>query len=148
MSRTNPGCQWCSLQAEAVLRHVAATTTGALPVVDVVARLDPLVALSVRRASLSRSLCRLWRAGLVELADADGQTLTEHRRWKARTKADPEAAYEEYKASGPDYCGSLDAFWLARFPVFCATQVQITSAGRARLSVNSDLPETAHEVPS
>jgi hypothetical protein len=92
-----------STQGLAVLGAVRQAANGQLPIPAVLravhrAGTRPAVA----RASLSRTLRRLWRAGLVELVDEAGRTLTgevhQRQRWAALARAEPEAAYQAYVA--------------------------------------------------
>lgn len=117
----------------------------------------------VTKASLSRTLRRLWRAGLVELMSGWGwsRTMTQahHAECKHRAArdADPVAAYEEYKAivtsyDMPDAHGSAEAYMAAmrvadrRLPDVRVTRVQITKAGRARLTRSCTPELTAREA--
>jgi DNA-binding transcriptional ArsR family regulator len=119
---------------------------GELPVNDLVRALRRRgTSLAVTRASLSRTLRRLWRAGLVELATRYSYmpTMTEkQQRDRARVDADitdPVAAYERYKSvvgSEFDTCGSPEAYlaglranW-GRAPDLRVQRVRITDAGR------------------
>ena len=112
----------------------------------------PGASLNVTRASLSRTLRRLWRDGFVELSDGWRSTMTKEQETVAaavaRHEADPVAAYERYKAlmgEGWDRHGSVQAFMAAqrsRRPSLRVTHVQITDAGRARLTVSAPTNET------
>ncbi len=88
-----------STRGVAVLRIVAATNSGVLALDDLAATMYPPssgVSQRVARASLSRTLRRLWKAGLIELYDARS-SLSQHfcaaQRKLAESEADPEAAY-------------------------------------------------------
>jgi hypothetical protein len=81
-----------------------ATADGPLSVAAVLALIRrPDVAAPVARASLSRTLRRLWAAGLVELVTghATRPTLTEQAAFRrtayATVRASPEAAYQVYR---------------------------------------------------
>jgi hypothetical protein len=74
-----------SAQGRAVLEWLV-SEKGPLPIAPVLPHVRrPGVSLSVARAKLSRTLRRLWVAGLVEIADKQGTTLTGHvapiQRW-------------------------------------------------------------------
>ena len=109
--------------------RVQAKPDYSLPVAALVRRLArPGVSRSVTRASLSRTLRRLWRDRLVELRGG-GVTLTqkhEHRQAiLAEHEADPVAAYQGYVAwrsrvaalAGKSYSdpyGSVEGFMAAQ----------------------------------
>jgi len=118
--------------------------------VELIAR--PQTRRGVTRASLSRTLRRLWRAGLVELLD-DWTTLSardEQARAKlAALEADPAAAYarhqEFWQSCGePQYiAASVEDYMALRRanarPSMRVRMVRITAAGRA--SVNKGASE-------
>lgn len=108
-------------------------------------RRRPGTSLGVTRASLSRTLRRLWREGLVELLCGWRTMTEEHQRVLSKIaehEADPVAAYQGYQAfvqsiGLADRHGSVEAFMSAqraRKPDLRVTRVQITAAGRARLT--------------
>ena len=91
-----------SEQARRILEALIGAEDGTLPVHDVLDRVRlPATALPVAHASLSRSLRRLWSAGLVELTTRDGETLTAkasaRREVLAFVQASPETAYHAYR---------------------------------------------------
>ena len=109
----------------------------------------PGVSLPVARASLSRTLRRLWAAGLVELltAPATRPTLTDQAAyWRtcyATMQAAPEAHYQAYRRSlqppAEDDFGSatayVEAFRAAAVRPFARVcQVSLTEAGRAAVN--------------
>jgi hypothetical protein len=135
------------------------TTAGQLTVAALVIRIGRRGASrTVTRASLSRTLRRLWRDGLVELSE-HGRTLTEKRdhirAMVGEQEADPEQAYAGYLAwrasiaamlgqpVKPDPYGSVEYFMRARRramhqrPRIYVRDVQITEAGLARLTLNT-----------
>lgn len=129
-------------------RRVRPYAPGELPTSDLVKLLTrPRVAKGVLKASLSRTLRRLWRAGLVELQAATWQkTMTEQQRERVQKvqqlEADPVAAYQDYRRVVaslrlPDKHGSPAAYLAAmrvrteRPPDVRVTTVSITKAGRA-----------------
>jgi hypothetical protein len=66
-----------SVQARRVLEALARTGDGQLTAREVLGHVrQPGTSLAVTRASVSRTLRRLWRAGYVELTDEHGITLT------------------------------------------------------------------------
>jgi DNA-binding transcriptional ArsR family regulator len=74
---TDPRCHMLSSQGRAVLQALATAADGELPTADVLRRVHrPGASAAVTRASVSRTLRRLWAAGLVELAARDRKTLT------------------------------------------------------------------------
>ena len=91
------------------------------------------------RASLSRTLRRLWTRGLVELHDRWGGTMTvrstrAHEAAESAT-ADPEGAYLEMVSSYGDLWGSVEAFRASRVswaekPDLRVVHVTLTVAGR------------------
>src|SRR6266849_6262660 len=92
-----------SVQGRAVLEALA-TGDEPLPVAVVLTHIcRPEVAAPVARASLSRTLRRLWAAGLVELVTghATRPTLTEQvahwQRAYATVKASPDTAYQAFR---------------------------------------------------
>jgi DNA-binding MarR family transcriptional regulator len=94
------------VQARRVLEALARTGDGQLTVGEVLRQVrQPYTSLSVARASLSRTLRRLWTAGFLELwtRPADRTTLTtltaELAAWRALyelERAAPEAGYAAY----------------------------------------------------
>jgi DNA-binding transcriptional ArsR family regulator len=85
-----------------VLQALAAAADGRLATANVRRRVErPGASDSVTRASVSRTLRRLWRAGLVELADGDRKTLTAEadrlQHLSDVVHAHPEAAYRAYQ---------------------------------------------------
>src|SRR6266852_9834794 len=92
-----------SVQGRAVLEALA-TGDEPLPVAAVLTHIRrPEVTAPVARASLSRTLRRLWAAGLVELVTGHDTrpTLTEQAAyWRtayATVRAFPEAAYQAFR---------------------------------------------------
>ena len=102
--------------------------------------------LSVAKASLSRTLRRLWKAGLVELHQYGYRTATSEQVHKekrlAEIKANLVAEYEGLKGwIGPDraaqYYGSPEAwieFWERRWPNIRANYVEVTAKGMAAVN--------------
>jgi hypothetical protein len=100
-----------------VLRLLARASGGSLPLRTLKTALDRGdVSPAVQRASLSRTLRRLWRAGLVELSDERGEPLTSRiariHQWAERVRSDPAGAYRVYvtRAARGDQFGSADAY--------------------------------------
>lgn len=144
-----------STQGLTVLGALAAGPQSVTALVRRVRR--PGAALSVTRASLSRTLRRLWRDGLVELSDgvrSMSDVQRAHRARLATLEADPQAAYDKYRAfvesSGlTDRCGSADAYlrWQARRPLDLRVRtVHITAAGRSRLRAQVNRDAANHSV--
>jgi hypothetical protein len=95
------GAHTISSQGRTVLQALAATHDGRLATADVRRCLQrPGTASSVTRASLSRTLRRLWHAGLVELEDDRRRTLTTEadrlRHLAEVVCANPDSAYQTY----------------------------------------------------
>jgi hypothetical protein len=100
----------------------------------------------VARASLSRTLRRLWRAGLIELFDRSGYSLTQrHADADAELQAverDPEVAFARACVDGgffpfdtpKEYVTDLRARTARLKRGLVMHIVQITSAGRERLT--------------
>jgi hypothetical protein len=119
-----------------------ATADGPLPVAAVLTHIRrPDVSAPVARASLSRTLRRLWAAGLVELVTghATRPTLTEEAAyWRsayATAQASPDAAYRDYCRRYGDHHGSaaglLEALRAqAACPVARVRRVALTPTGR------------------
>jgi hypothetical protein len=116
-----PGCvnRHLSARGEEILRLSAGTAAG-VRVRDLV-RLHVWAGRSqaVARASRSRTLRPLWRAGLVELCDSLGHNLSskrqEARERLVRFEADPRVSYDGYRAWArairmADRYGSAEAF--------------------------------------
>jgi len=138
-----------SAQGRAVLQALTAAVEGRLSPADVLRRVQrPGASVAVTRASLSRTLRRLWTAGLVELADGAARTLTgeadQQRRWAEIAAAQPETAYRAYldkmrQDGQPDRYGSAGRYvaaWqevAARMPTLRVRLVHVTGAGRAAL---------------
>jgi hypothetical protein len=134
-----------------VLQALAAAADGHLATADVLRRVcRPGASAAVTRASVSRTLRRLWTAGLVELADGAQRTLTakvaQRERACAAAQRHPEAAYRAYlerrRVDGqPDRYGSAArhaAAWREAVrdrPSLRVAQVQLTSTGQQ--AVNS-----------
>lgn len=79
-----PEVHTLSTQGLAVLQALVAAD-GRLPTADVLRRVRrPGASAAVTRASVSRTLRRLWLAGLVELADDGRRTLTAEV-WQSRS---------------------------------------------------------------
>jgi DNA-binding MarR family transcriptional regulator len=102
-SRTPAKAGKLSVQGRRVLEALARTGDGQLTVGEVLRHVRRRhTSLPVARASLSRTLRRLWTAGFVELwtRPADRTRLTtEVAEWRAQyeqERADPEAAYAAY----------------------------------------------------
>ena len=142
-----------SPQGWAVLGALRAVADGQLSIAEVsrgVRRAGTSAA--VARASLSRTLRRLWRAGLVELLDEAGRTLTgevqQRHQCAALARNEPDASYRAYvahcRAKGTPlaYTTAADfveawrdaARWL---PYLRVQQVQLTASGRQAVN---DLP--------
>src|SRR4051812_24325151 len=90
-----------SAQGRVVLEALAREDSGRLWAVDLLDALRrPATADGVTRASLSRTLRRLWRASLVELMNADGVTLTSEAtrmaELAAAVRSAPDATYRAY----------------------------------------------------
>src|SRR6266849_3040343 len=101
-----------SVQGRAVLEALA-TGDEPLPVAVVLTHIcRPEVTAPVARASLSRTLRRLWAAGLVELVTghATRPTLTEQAAyWRSlyvAAQASPDATYQDYCRRYGDHYGS------------------------------------------
>jgi DNA-binding MarR family transcriptional regulator len=109
-----------SHQGRLVLAALAAGD-GPLPVSRILACVrTPSTSLPVAQASLSRTLRRLWAAGLVELVttQATRPTLTDHATyWRsayARVSPCPDAAYQAYRRQvATDAYGSAAAYLAA-----------------------------------
>ena len=89
---------WISAQGRAVLETLSQQPRDCMAISRLVDLLQPAHgSLASTRASVSRSLRRLWRAGLVELENNRRQTLTEQLAVLdavlAAHEADPEAEY-------------------------------------------------------
>ncbi len=105
------------------LVRLIATATAGVPVRDLVSlHVRAGRSQAVARASLSRALRRLWRAGLVELHDRWSSLSAkqqEARERLARFEADPLGSYQSYRswaraARIGDAYGSADAFLAAK----------------------------------
>jgi hypothetical protein len=140
-----------SAQGRTVLEALA-TGNGPLPVAAVLASIRrPDVAAPVARASLSRTLRRLWADGLVEL-------LTGHATWPALSEqaaywqkvytaaqAAPEADWQAYRRQFPthadDFASAADYLEALRAHVACpgarVRRVSLTSKGRATVNTFS-----------
>jgi hypothetical protein len=130
-----------SVQGRAVLEALAAGD-GPLSVAAVLALIRrPEVAAPVARASLSRTLRRLWAAGLVELVTghATRPTLTEQAAyWRSlyvAAQASPDATYQDYCRRFGDHHGSAAGLQEAlRAQVACygarVRRVALTDKGR------------------
>jgi DNA-binding transcriptional ArsR family regulator len=154
---TEPRGHLLSSQRRAVLQALAAAADGRLATADVRRRVErPGASDSVTRASVSRTLRRLWRAGLVELADGDRKTLkAEAERLQHladAVDAQPDVAYRAYlerlRRNGQrDRYGSATRYaaaWRAtarRIPHLRARQVRLTITGRQ--AVNSAMLSNA-----
>jgi DNA-binding MarR family transcriptional regulator len=141
-----------SAQGRIVLETLG-TGHGPLPVAAVLAHIRRLdVSAPVARGSLSRTLRRLWAAGLVELVTehATRPTLTEQAAyWRtayATVRASPEAACQAFRRQlatpADDSYGSaaayVDAFRVdAERPSARVRRVAFTPKGRERLTRNS-----------
>lgn len=109
-------------RAGELVRLIAAATAGVL-VRDLVSlQVQAGRSAAVARASLSRALRRLWRAGLVELHDRRGSLSAkqqEARERLVRLEGDPRGSYEDYgawakKVGMADRYGSAEAFLAAK----------------------------------
>lgn len=136
--------QRLNARAGELVRLIAAATAGVL--------VRDLVSLQVRagrsqavaRASLSRTLRRLWRAGLVELYGRSGSLSAkqqEARERLVRFEADPLGSYQSYRAWAraariADGYGSPEAFLVAKrrqvktAPRLRVVRVTVTTLGR------------------
>lgn len=142
--------------AEEILRLTAVAAAGIL-VRDLV-RLQVRAGRSqaVARASLSRTLRRLWRAGLVELHDRWSSLSAKQQEARdrlVRFEGDPRGSYEDYKSwarriGTADRYGSAEAFLAAKrtqanaMPNLRAVVVTATTRGReliGRLETTSAL---------
>ena len=139
-----------------IVRRAAASAAGVL-VRDLV-RLHVLAGRqqAVARASLSRTLRRLWRAGLVGLHDSRHDLSAkqqEARERLARFEADPQSSYQGYRAWAigigmADVYGSAEAFLAAKraqanaMPNLRIVRVTATTRGRASVS-GENRPEQA-----
>ncbi len=138
-----------------VNRNFNARTGQILRLANVAAagvRVRDLVSLEVRagrsqavaRASLSRTLRRLWRVGLVELHGRFGSLSAKQREARERMfrfEADPQSGYEGYRAWARaigicDCYGSAEAFLAAKraqanaLPRLWVVRVAATTLGR------------------
>jgi hypothetical protein len=144
-------------------RYPVDLSAGELAVADLVQQFHQRGrSLPVTRASLSRTLRRLWRDGLVELSSTYGwQTMTERHQkqveWLEAQAADPLAAYESYKAlvgEDRDSFRSAEAYIVMlrkkvrRGPDLRVTRVRITAVGRTRLTAAcvSELTDAPRDV--
>ena len=137
-----------SEQGRRVLEALAARD-GPLSVAAVLALIRrPDVAAPVARASLSRTLRRLWAAGLVELVTghATRPTLTEQAAyWRSlyvAAQASPDATYQDYCRRFGDHHGSAAGLQEAlRAQVACygarVRRVVLTPNGRAAVKKSS-----------
>jgi DNA-binding IclR family transcriptional regulator len=137
-----------SVQARRVLEALARTGDGQLTVREVLGHVrQPGISLAVTRASVSRTLRRLWRAGYVEVTDKHGITLTGHvapiqRRAQAVVTA-PALAYRAYlkQQATDDPCGSASAYatayadYAARMPEMRVRTVTLAGAGHAAVNM-------------
>ena len=136
-----------SVQGRIVLAALAAAD-GPLPVAAVLTHIRrPEVKAPTARASLSRTLRRLWAADLVELVTRHAQrpTLTEQAvYWRTAYKsaqAAPDAAFQAYRqrfataadafASAAEYVDAIRA--QAACPSARVSLVMLTSKGRASM---------------
>jgi hypothetical protein len=140
-----------SSQGRAVLQALATAADGRLATADVLRRVQrPGASATVTRASVSRTLRRLWAAGLVELADRDRRTLTAEAARRQHlcdvVQAHPEVAYRAYVArlrrdgqhDGYGSAARYAAGWrhvAQRMPHLRVRQVHLTSTGHQ--AVNS-----------
>jgi hypothetical protein len=131
-------------------RHCRFGFQGESLIGDVLGRVrPPSTSVSVARASLSRTLRRLWAAGLVELftGHATRPTLTEQATYKRRAyatvQASPETAYQAYRrqlATPADdlyrsAAAYVDAFRVdAERPSARVRRVALTPKGRATVN--------------
>lgn len=133
--------------------YLRGRTEGGLEMADLLAALYPpssIVSLSVARASLSRTLRRLWTAGLVELYSSPHRSTgtglsrkhLEAQKYLAEVEADPDGHYQRFRRDFADYdtYGSVAAFVEERrrranriYRGFYVRYVQITDLGRRRL---------------
>ena len=136
------------MQGRRVLEALAAGPLSVAAVLAHIRRSD--VAAPVARASLSRTLRRLWAAGLVELVTGHPTrpTLTDHvAYWRtayATVQASPDAAYQAYRRQlatpADDSYGSaaayVDAFRMAAAerPYARVRRVVLTPNGRAAVN--------------
>lgn len=133
---------------------------GQCSITELVRRLKrPGTSLTVTRASLSRTLRRLWRAGLVELVGWGRTTMTEAHQVElarlAKLEADPVAAYGRYQDFVQSYdmqdgYGSVAAYMAeqrrrAHRPDLRVKTVQITAAGRAVVNNRAGALLTVHD---
>jgi DNA-binding MarR family transcriptional regulator len=144
-SRTPPHTGKLSVQARRVLEALARTGDGQLTVGEVRQVRQPYTSLSVARASLSRTLRRLWTAGFLELwtRPADRTTLTtltaELAAWRALyelERAAPEAGYAAYcqQVVGPA-AAYLEAGGLAAIgPRARVRRIALLPTGRAAVN--------------
>jgi hypothetical protein len=138
-----------SRQGRTVLEALA--LDGPSSVAAVLARVSrPNVSAGVARASLSRTLRRLWTAGLVELvtAHATGPTLTKQvaywRELSDHVRAAPEASWAAYRqrfptraedfASASAYVAAIGAE--AERPRARVRRVSLTPKGRATVNTS------------
>jgi hypothetical protein len=155
-----------SRQGRDVLEALAQRADGRLDIWRLVKRLQPRHGSQAStRASLSRTLRRLWRAGLVELEHAGGLTLREMHvacdAELARFNVDPEA----------DYAGTLAKIASGRIPALfahasaaayfaerrryitgqtCHMRAQfavLTAAGRERMALDTAADRTVNKQP-
>jgi len=112
-----------SARADEVLRLAAAADIGGVLVRDLVRlQVRPGRSPAVTRASLSRTLRRLWRAGLVELHDRLDSLSTKRQMARERLQrfeADPVGSYQGYRSWAAqlrraDAYGSAEAFLAAK----------------------------------
>ena len=141
-----------SVQARRVLEALARTGDGQLTVREVLGHVrQPGTSLAVTRASVSRTLRRLWRAGYVEVTDKHGITLTGHvapiQRWAQVVATVPALAYRAYlkqQGATDDPYGSASAYatayaeYAARMPEMRVRTVTLTEAGHAAVNVRLD----------
>lgn len=148
---TKTEVQLLSSQGRAVLQALAAAPDGLLATADVLQRVRrPGASSAVTRASVSRTLRRLWTAGVVELADGARRTLTAEaarlEHFCAAAQREPEAAYRAYlnrrRVDGqPDAYRSASRYAAAwrqaaqQMPHLRVRAVQLTASGRQ--AVNS-----------
>jgi len=136
------------MQGRRVLEALAAGD-GPLPVTAILVQVRrPGMAAPVARASLSRTLRRLWAVGLVELVTghATRPTLTERAAyWRSlyvAAQASPDATYQDYCRRFGDHHGSAAGLLEAlRAQVACygarVRRVVLTPNGRAAVKKSS-----------
>jgi hypothetical protein len=146
-----PRCMRLSIQGRRVLEALGRTHDGQLTVADLLVQIrQPETSVLVAKASLSRTLRRLWARGLVELVTRDrtGETLTAQvafwRRQFETVRSAPEAYYRTYRerlATPADDAFGSAAAYVASFRAEAerpsAAVRAVGSLGRGRAAVNT-----------